>query len=87
MGFSTSVGARKYDDCSYYLNSLDFARFFTCFEGFPDDTLVCVRRMTTAASIKGQKKTQVAYDRHMDYYEALVGFKLPEGWDGGAEGK
>lgn len=85
LGFTLSANARKYDDCSYYLNSLDFAKFFNCFDGFPDDTLVCVRRMTTAASIKGQKKTKAAYDRHMDYYQALISFKLPEGWGEGAD--
>ena len=85
LGFKLSDNAVKHDDCSYYLKSMDFARFFTCFEGFPDSTLVCVRRMTTAASIKGQKKTKAAYDRHMDYYQSLVTFTLPEGWGEGAD--
>lgn len=80
MGMKLPSGAKKYDDCSYYLNSLDFSEFFSCFEGFPDDTLVCVRRMTTAASIKGKKKTEKHYNNHIEYYEDILNFVLPEGW-------
>ena len=78
-------GAKKYDDCSYYLNSLEFSKFFSCFEGFPEDTLVCVRRMTTAASIKGKKKTEKHYNNHIEYYEDILNFVLPEGWKPEAE--
>ena len=87
LGFDLPEGGKRYDDCSYYLNSLDFAKFFSCFDGFPDDTLVCVRRMTTAASIKGQKKTEKHYNRHIEYYEDILNFVLPEGWNAETEGE
>ena len=87
LGFDLPEGGKRYDDCSYYLNSLDFAKFFSCFDGFPDDTLVCVRRMTTAASIKGQKKTEKHYNRHIEYYEDVLNFVLPEGWNAETEGE
>ena len=87
LGFTLPEGAVKYDDCSYFLKSMDFAKFFTCFDSFPDTTLVCVRRMTTAANIKGQKKTKAAYDRHMDYYQTLITFALPEGWGENSNGQ
>lgn len=86
LGLSFPEGGKRYDDCSYYLNSLDFAKFFSCFEGFQDDTLVCVRRMTTAASIKGKKKTEKHYARHVEYYEDIINFTLPEGWGVDGEG-
>lgn len=86
MGMPLPHNGKKYDDCSYYLNSLDFSKFFSCFEGFPDDTLVCVRRMTTAASIKGQKKTEKHYNNHMDYYADILKFTLPEGWGAETQG-
>ena len=83
LGITSPEGAKKYDDCSYYLNSLDFSKFFSCVDKLPDDTLFCVRRMSTAASIKGQESTNRAYDRHMDYYKSILAFKLPEGWEEG----
>ena len=86
LGIPTVEGARTYGDCAYYLNSLDFAKFFTCFDDLPESTLLCVRRLTTASHLKGDRKTRAMYDRHMEYYKELLGFKLPEGFgDSGEE--
>ena len=81
LGFPSAEGAKRYDDCAYYLNTMNFAKFFTCFESFPTDTLVCVRRLTTASVLKGDKKSRAMYERHMDYYTDLLSFKLPEGYE------
>lgn len=81
FGIELPENARKYDDCAYYLNSLDFGKFFTCFDGFPDDTLFCIRRMSTATiTTERNEEIKTMYDRHLDYYNAVVRFKLPEGW-------
>ena len=81
LGITLPEGARKYDECAYYLNSLDFAKFFNCFDDFPADTLFCIRRMsTTTVTTKRNEEIKLMYDRHLDYYNSVVGFKLPEGW-------
>jgi len=87
LGIALPEEGVRYDDCAYYLNSLDFAKFFTCFEGFPEDTLICVRRMTTVANVKGQRETEEHYQNHLDYYGKLLSFKLPEDWNPEGEGE
>ena len=79
LGITLPENAKKYDDCSYYLNSLDFSKFFSCIDELPDDTLLCIRRMSTATSaIKGNDEVKELYDRHMNYYETIINFKLSE---------
>lgn len=80
LGVTFSGSAKRYDDCAYYLNSLDFARFFTAFDCFPEDTLVCVRRPATTSVIKGEEKSREVYDRQIAYFKELVAFELPQGF-------
>lgn len=79
-GISFGEGAKRYDDCSYYFKSLDFARFFNAFDLLPDDTLLCVRRAATTSVIKGEEKARDKYDQQLAYFKSLVSFKLPEGF-------
>lgn len=74
-------GAEKYDDCAYYLHSMPFAKFFSIFDIFPEDTLVCVRRLSTASTIKGETVAKEKYDRHIEYYGVLTSFALPEDFE------
>lgn len=77
----TCEGGKKYDDCAYYLHSLDFADFFNIFDIFPEDTLICIRRLSTASTIKGEVASRESYDRHMEYYGVILNFTLPEGFE------
>ena len=78
LGIDISHGER-YDNCAYKLHSLEFAKFYTQFESFPEDSLVCIRRKSAVSAIKGAEKAQKHYDRHIEYFNALLSFTAPTG--------
>lgn len=66
----------RYDDCSVYLSSLDIAKFYTAFSVFPDDTLVCVKRL----SVNAKEKTALLWEENKRYFKIFTDFRLPEGF-------
>ncbi len=73
MGVTSGV---RYDECSLYLNSLDVAKFYTAFNVFPSDTLICVKRLS--ANVK--EKNIIIWEENKRYFKRLTDFKLPEGF-------
>ena len=68
-------GGERYDDCAVYLHSLDFAKLYSVFDVFPQDTLICVKRV----QIKdGKSRAEKLQQNHIKFFKALVEFKLPE---------
>ena len=66
-------GQRK-DEYSVYLSSLDLAKFYTAFNVFPADTLVCVKRLSSTA----KKKDAQLWEDNKRIFKLLTDFKLPE---------
>lgn len=66
----------RYDDCSVYLKSLDIAKFYTAFDVFPDDTLICVKRL----SVNAKEKMALLWEENKRYFKLFTDFKLPEGF-------
>ncbi len=66
----------RYDDCALYLNSLDFAKFYTAFHIFPDDTLICVKQL----SLNAKNKAAMLWEQNKKYFKTLTEIKLPEGF-------
>ncbi len=73
MGITSGV---RYDECSIYLNSLDVAKFYTAFNVFPTDTLICVKRLS--ANVK--EKNIIIWEENKRYFKKITDFKLPEGF-------
>ena len=71
-------GIRK-DECSIYLKSTDFAKFYTCFDIFPDSTLLCIKRIQV--NKKGESKNKEAQERHIEFVKLLLDYKIPEGFE------
>ncbi len=65
----------RYDDCAVYLKSLDVVKFFSVFQDFPDDTLLCLRRVRT------DSKQETSFEYHKDFFKAFIEFKIPEGFE------
>lgn len=70
----------SYDDCALILSETDFAKFFTAISALPDDTLICVRKMSSVSVFKGKKKAEEEYNNHLKLYYNIIGFTLPEGF-------
>ena len=66
------------DDCSVLLKDTDFAAFFPAFDVFPEDTVLCMRRVSTASVFTGVKKAGERYENHKEILKKLFAFTLPE---------
>ncbi len=73
MGITSGV---RHDECSLYLNSLDIAKFYTAFNVFPADTLICVKRLS--ANVK--EKNVLIWEENKRYFKLITDFKLPDGF-------
>lgn len=67
-----------YDDCSLLLKDTDFGNL----EGLaylPDDTLICIRRISSMSFMKGQKKTEAAYNYQLEKFNLAITYEhIPE---------
>lgn len=72
------TGGERYDDCAIYLRSLDFTKVYSVFDIFPEDTLICVRKV---AYKNGKSRAEKSQNNHIEFYKALVGFKLPDEYE------
>ncbi len=69
-----------YDACGINFSSLPFADYFTAFRDLPDDTVLCIRKVSTMSVFKGKKKYEKLHEQHVDAFSRIVGFEYPEGY-------
>lgn len=67
------------DECSVYLKDTPFAQYFTAMQAFPDDTILCVRTLSTVTSFLSQSSQQQNYENQLDMFRCIMNFTLPEG--------
>ena len=68
------------DDYGICLFDTDFGRYFTAFSKFPDDTVLCIRVMSTTSIFKGVSKEEERHAFHVQSFRDALSFRLPEGW-------
>lgn len=73
-------GVELYDACGIYLRSLKFAGFYTSIGTFPEDTVLCIRKVSTISAFKGKKKYERIHEDHVKTFRELVLFEYPEGY-------
>ncbi len=66
-----------YDDCAVVLAKTDFGKHFNGINDLPEDTLICVRRLSTMAVFKGMKKSEATHAANVDLFRAMVEFAAP----------
>lgn len=69
-----------YDDCALLLSETNFSKFFTAMSVFPDDTLICVRKMSSVSAIKGKTKAEREYNNQLRLFYSIIAFTPPEGF-------
>ena len=67
-----------YDDCAIVLARTDFGQYFNGVNDLPEDTLICVRRLSTMAKFKGESKTRKAHEANVELFRQVVAFEAPE---------
>ena len=69
-----------YDDCALLLSETNFSKFFTAMSVFPDDTLICVRKISSVSAIKGKSKAEREYNNQLRLFYSIIAFTPPEGF-------
>ena len=69
----TQLSLQPYDEYSFELTKLDVAKFYTAFKVFPEDTLVCVKRINKLNPGNGEEVQK----KHIDLFKKMVLFTLP----------
>ena len=72
LGYKPDIA---FDDYGMYLKDTEIGQYFELFSRFPEDTILCIRRLSTASVFTGIKKAEQSYEYHLDYFKRLVEFK------------
>ena len=68
-----------YDECGILLSKTEFGQYFNGINDLPEDTIICVRRLSTMAKFKGEAKTRKAHEANLELFRAIISFEAPEG--------
>ncbi len=71
--FNIAVG-----ECGVSFTSTNFAKFYTVFSAFPEDTVIAVRKNSVIGG--GKRIDEEEFNNHIEYFKALVSFEYPEGY-------
>ena len=66
----------EYDENALYLKKTAFGSYFDAFDFLPDDTLICLRKQSTASSLKDDKEEAKRYDYNRELFKNILNFSL-----------
>lgn len=66
----------SYDECALYLHKTDFGEYFTAMDVFPEDTLICFRRMSSTSGLKNEKKEAQRYEYNKGLFCDIIEFSI-----------
>lgn len=72
------VPAEAVDAYGVRFRDTEFSRFFTATHVFPEDSILCIRRVSVMSAFKGQAKTERAHAYHTELFRAVMEFSMPE---------
>ncbi len=67
-----------YDDYGVLLLKTEFGQYFNGMNDLPEDTILCVRRLSTMAKFKGEEKTRKAHEASLELFRKMVSFTAPD---------
>ena len=69
------------NDYGIYLKDTEFGKFYTVFETMSDETILCIRRMTTTTIFKSAKDEEERYNNHKEMFEDIFAFNIKKDTD------
>lgn len=66
-----------YDDCGIVLSKTDFGKSFNGIDDLPENTIVCIRRISTLKNFKGAAKTEKHHAAYVELFRAMVEYQKP----------
>ena len=79
-GIFDEIPACAIDQFGIKLSETKFAKFYTAFGIFPEDTTIALRRLSTLSALTGKSKAEKRYEYHLDLFKKIVEFAYPEGF-------
>ena len=76
LGYEEELPSAAIDEYAVLLSDLDAYIFFSGFACLPDDTLVCIKRISESKD--GKSKADKLQSDHIDFFKSLVAFELPD---------
>jgi hypothetical protein len=64
------------NDYGINLFETNFGKYFTALTAMPEDTVLCMRRMTTTSVFKGVKREEKRYGYHLQMFKDAMNFTL-----------
>ncbi len=68
------------DTCGVRLKDTAFGQFFEAFDALPDDTILCMRVLSSSMILTGNKAAQQRYEHHQSILRDVFAFRLPQGF-------
>ncbi len=69
------VRAIMYDECGVILSKTEFGQAFNGIDDLPEDTVLCVRRLSTMAIFKGEEKTRALHEASVGVFKNIISYK------------
>ena len=72
LGYKPANAINEYGT---YLKDTDFGKFYTVFDNLSDETVLCIRRMTTTTIFKSAKDEETRYEHHKEMLKDIFEFQ------------
>ena len=76
IGYDEELPSAAIDDYAVLLKDLDASIFFTGIGCFPEDTVMCIKRISESKD--GKSKADKLQADHIDLFKKIVAFELPD---------
>jgi hypothetical protein len=73
-----TVPTSAIDEYGIRFSETDLYKTFSALSFCPEDTVLCIRRVSTMAIFKGKTKTERMHAYHVDLFTRMVTFTAPE---------
>ncbi len=62
------------DEYGILLSETDFYQSVTALQYMPEDTVLCIRKISTMSVFKGQRRTEELHTRHVELFRQIIAF-------------
>ena len=71
------IPASAYDDCGILLAKTEFGQSFNGMDDLPEDTILCIRRLSSLSKMKGQNKTEKLHEGYVALFKSIENYTAP----------
>ena len=76
--FGDDIPESAYDECGIVLSKTDFGQEYNGVNNLPEDTIICIRRISTLKNFKGADKTEKHHAAYVELFRKIVTYESAE---------